>query len=253
MEEGVYLIKRTKKLPQRGNGNYLYVIEGEEFEKAYLWQSKGTYEEILNSASGGSGEIFLEEGTNVTITGSGTEEDPYVVNSDGGIGEAPLDGGPYGRQAESWVEIGGGTPTLQEVTEAGNTTTNSILTKGLRVYRDGLPTFTDLVFGVYNNIGSFGAEWGSIILRNNTPAQGTISSKELTGNRSYKLPDNSGTLATQEWVATEYTVATLPVAPTTQRYAIVTDATAPTYLGALTGDGEVTCPVFWNGTIWVSH
>ena len=34
--------------------------------------------------------------------------------------------------------------------------------------------------------------------------------------------------------------------------AYVTDATIPTYLGILTGGGTVKCPVFYNGTAWVS-
>lgn len=50
-----------------------------------------------------------------------------------------------------------------------------------------------------------------------------------------------------------YTVATLPASPLTGARAHVTDATAPTYLGTLTGGGSVTCPVFYNGTAWVSH
>lgn len=49
-----------------------------------------------------------------------------------------------------------------------------------------------------------------------------------------------------------YTVATLP-AGVTGDMAYVTDATAPTYLGTLTGGGAVVCPVFYNGTAWVSH
>jgi len=49
-----------------------------------------------------------------------------------------------------------------------------------------------------------------------------------------------------------YTVATLP-AGTQGDTAYVTDATAPTYLGALTGGGAVVCPVFYNGSAWVSH
>lgn len=48
-----------------------------------------------------------------------------------------------------------------------------------------------------------------------------------------------------------YTVATLPAGTTGDR-AYVTDATAPTYLGALTGGGAVVCPVFKNATGWVS-
>ena len=49
-----------------------------------------------------------------------------------------------------------------------------------------------------------------------------------------------------------YTVATLPSGVQGDT-AFVTDATAPAYLTALTGGGAVVCPVFYNGTIWVSH
>ena len=48
-----------------------------------------------------------------------------------------------------------------------------------------------------------------------------------------------------------YIVATLPAGATGER-AYVTDATAPTYLGALTGGGAVVCPVFKNASAWVS-
>ena len=49
-----------------------------------------------------------------------------------------------------------------------------------------------------------------------------------------------------------YTVATLPTG-TQGDTAYVTDAVSPTYLGTLTGGGSVVCPVFYNGTAWVSH
>lgn len=48
-----------------------------------------------------------------------------------------------------------------------------------------------------------------------------------------------------------FTVATLP-AGTQGDKAFVTDATTPTWNGALTGGGTVTVPVFYNGTAWVS-
>lgn len=52
-----------------------------------------------------------------------------------------------------------------------------------------------------------------------------------------------------------YTVATLPNCSSTRPgiMAYVTDATAPTYNGALVGGGAVTVPVFCNGTTWTSH
>jgi hypothetical protein len=49
-----------------------------------------------------------------------------------------------------------------------------------------------------------------------------------------------------------YTVATLP-AGTQGDTAYVTDATAPTYLGALIGGGAIKCPVFFDGVSWKSH
>lgn len=52
-------------------------------------------------------------------------------------------------------------------------------------------------------------------------------------------------------VTSGYTVATLPTGRIGMR-AYVTDATTPTYLGALTGGGSVICPIFFNGLAWVS-
>lgn len=50
------------------------------------------------------------------------------------------------------------------------------------------------------------------------------------------------------------TVATLPAASAALKGArsFVTDATAPTFLGALVGGGAVVCPVFCNGAAWVA-
>ena len=48
-----------------------------------------------------------------------------------------------------------------------------------------------------------------------------------------------------------YTVATLPTGVVGMR-AYVTDATAPTYNGTLTGGGAITVAVFYNGSAWVS-
>lgn len=53
-----------------------------------------------------------------------------------------------------------------------------------------------------------------------------------------------------------YTVATLPTCNANTKGIdnfYVTDATTPTYNGALTGGGAVIVPVFCNGTAWTSH
>ena len=71
---------------------------------------------------------------------------------------------------------------------------------------------------------------------------GTSSTFEISA------PRDTGEIAVR---IKPYTVGTLP-SGTVGDTAYVTDATAPTYLGALTGGGAVICPVFHNGTIWVS-
>lgn len=49
-----------------------------------------------------------------------------------------------------------------------------------------------------------------------------------------------------------YTAATLPASPALGQTALVTDATAPTFLAVIAGGGSVVCPVFWNGTDWIA-
>ena len=74
---------------------------------------------------------------------------------------------------------------------------------------------------------------------------GRVGIGTVTTNPACAL-DVAGTVKTAG-----YTVATLPAGGAGQR-AYVTDATAPTYLGALVGGGAVVVPVFHNGTAWVS-
>lgn len=52
----------------------------------------------------------------------------------------------------------------------------------------------------------------------------------------------------------EYLVSALPT-PTgsDSRFAIVTDALAPSYMVAIVGGGTVVCPVFYNGSTWVAN
>jgi len=65
--------------------------------------------------------------------------------------------------------------------------------------------------------------------------------KTITGNYTINTTPN-----------TTYSVSTLPTGQLNDM-AIVTDALSPTYLGALTGGGLVVCPVWHNGTTWVSR
>jgi len=66
------------------------------------------------------------------------------------------------------------------------------------------------------------------------------------------LTESGSLVLTNTVVLKSYTVATLPTG-VAGAMAYVTDATTPTYLGTLTGGGAVVCPVFYNGSAWVSH
>ena len=79
-------------------------------------------------------------------------------------------------------------------------------------------------------------------------ATGAGSNTATIGNTSIVKTILRGVIAH----STSYTVATLPTGALGDT-AFVTDAVAPTYLGLLTGGGSVACPVFHNGTNWVSH
>lgn len=108
----------------------------------------------------------------------------------------------------------------------------------------------DGVFRFGNNANT---DFGRLQLGGTTSAfpaikrSGTAVQVRLADDTAYASLEAS-TVST----ATAYTVATLPAAGTAGRRAYVTDATAPTFLGALTGGGAVVCPVFDNGTAWVA-
>lgn len=82
----------------------------------------------------------------------------------------------------------------------------------------------------------------------------------LTGQESVMLAQTqSGSPVTVTATASQvagappgiYTVATLPSGVQGMR-AVVTDATSPTFLGALTGGGSTVCPALYNGSSWVA-
>lgn len=62
--------------------------------------------------------------------------------------------------------------------------------------------------------------------------------------------------AKQDWIGSSpVTVAGLPACSASNQYywAVVTDATAPTYGGTLTGGGTVVVPVFCDAVSWKSR
>jgi hypothetical protein len=76
------------------------------------------------------------------------------------------------------------------------------------------------------------------------------SSYSVTGTGTNVVLDNKPTIK-EPIIGTGFTVATLPAGTIGMR-SYVTDAVAPTFLGALTGGGAIKAPVFHNGTAWVA-
>jgi hypothetical protein len=68
---------------------------------------------------------------------------------------------------------------------------------------------------------------------------------ELIASGHYQMRDN--TLQPVQPVAPISTVATLPKAPNVGTRAVVTDASSPTFLGALVGGGAIVCPALFTG------
>ena len=101
----------------------------------------------------------IEAGTNITFSGDGTQASPLVINSSGG----------------------GTTPTLNEVTTVGNTTVNII---GAQAIVTGL--------GIQ---GVDISEDGVFVRTNISGVNGIIKSDNVTGEKEYQLPNNSGTIA----------------------------------------------------------
>lgn len=78
--EGQYVINRVRKLPKKGSNIFLYAILDENFSKLYKWMPDETWEEI-DIAGSIANTTFLQSGTNVSITGTGTSIDPYIISS----------------------------------------------------------------------------------------------------------------------------------------------------------------------------
>jgi len=119
----------------------------------------------------------------------------------GGIRYALADSSVYVWTGSQWRAVGGGsTPTLQQVTTAGNVTTDTIKAAGLKlssVYGDYLiksavsdAGYLDFFLGTQRT----GIKAGILKLQSNNFSS-VISTSNITNNRNMELPDTSGTLS----------------------------------------------------------
>lgn len=125
----------------------------------------------------------------------------------------------------------------------GNTITAGTGTLNLNSTSSSLTSFTGSGTSSGTNTGDQASVSGNAGTATALQTARTINGVSFDGTANIVIPSQK---------LTGYTVGTLP-AGTIGDEAYVTDATAPTYLGALTGGGAVVCPVFYNGSAWVSH
>ena len=109
-------------------------------------------------------------------------------------------------------------------------------------------------FNPSNGFQTVNNQCGTYFLQNSTyyNGQGVSVGSALPFCAGSMSTQNAGSVQMQP---AQYTVATLPTCNASSKalLLVVTDATSPTYNGALTGGGAVTVPVLCNGSAWASH
>ncbi|MFZ2190089.1 MAG: hypothetical protein WAV48_04875 [Candidatus Magasanikiibacteriota bacterium] len=139
------------------------------------------------------------------------------------------------------------------MTSVGNTTTLTnapVIAKVLTGFTSGAGTVaaTDSILQAIQKLDGNDATNANLTGPITSVGNATAIASQ-TGTGTMFVMDTNPLLTTPRTVG--YTVGTLP-AGTIGMKAHVTDATAPTYLGALTGGGAVVAPVFYDGTTWLS-
>ena len=119
--------------------------------------------------------------------------------------EAPIDGLTYGRKDAEWVEVSGGgsVGTLQQVTDNGNTTSNSVEISNYVKASEFRSSAGDIAFadGSGNPIFFFASTGAN---------QANFDKALLTADRNYSLPDASGTIALTSEIPPSITIDATP-------------------------------------------
>jgi len=186
----------------------------------------------VKSATSTSGSIAQ---INLTNTSSTSPLVSLVNNLSNGNAQTIYNNGGTGSSGLSVNSSGDGIGILAEIT------TGSSNTNAFKVNVTSVSSITDAaVFNVAtsNNLTNFLAFKVNSSNVAVIDKSGNIIGNSITLNSVLKLK--------------AYTVATLPTGAVGDM-AYVTDATAPTYNGTLTGGGAVKIPVFYDGTAWKSH
>jgi hypothetical protein len=208
---------------------------------------------------------------NYTPSPSTISDITYTGTLTGGTGAVNIGSGQLYKDASGNVGIGISSPGAHLHVLSGATATAALRVESAV----GSATLDDIkVIRSGGSGGSGVAQNAWIQLNNSTDANGagwqtydggSIFWGYSSGWHEHMRTDSSGRLLVGKTSASGsgviqangpistrgYTVATLPSGAAGDR-AYVTDATSPTFLGALTGGGSTVTPVFHNGSAWVA-
>lgn len=243
-----------------------------------------TVTKLVATASGAPGvKVGADTFHGITFTGdiNGAIIQHLYGGSSSGRGSINLGGGPGGTTPTSRGATGNPGLDVRSGSAAENTSivaefvSNTAFDFAIKpVNKDGLGGYTGnghstSLSGGKASVTTTGGSGGPLnltggaagsagVATNNNGGNVEITGGAATGSGAVgKINLNSPTVMASTIALKVYTVATLPSTAATGMVAgamaYVTDATAPTYLGTLTGGGAVVCPVFYNGTAWVSH
>ena len=207
----------------------------------------------LGSAGGAAITIYADPGKVAFVSSVQATNGTFYVSSDYADSSGAFVSRNYGETTTHFVLASDGdavasTMQLGLDASANHGTDYTVkVSDGNGTDKDG----GDLTIASGNSTGS-----GTSAVIFNTPAAGASSATVRPAAERMRITSENVTFTALPRLPA-YTVATLPSTAATGMVqgamALVTDATAPTYLGTLTGGGAVVCPVFYNGSAWVSH
>lgn len=212
---------------------------------------------LFNLGAGATGsKVYTALEINTGVAGSGTDlklstsfTNPTANTSVTNFTYATTTGSNIGSYSESLSGNYNAGLIGKAVTAKASTTNVGVIGVG----RNSNAT-SPIEVGVFGYLGTADNPTlsSAAILADNGSTTNPIFLARDNGSTAFTIADGGKVTVTAPINLKSYTVATLP-AGVQGDMAYVTDATAPTYLGALVGGGAVVCPVFYNGSAWVSH
>lgn len=217
------------------------------------YAGKGRYRPILlqnGEDPVGTPQVFLSLRPNPTVGQAGA----LGIGGDTDLGNQVIEVQPNPNSVNYWLARGAPTGIAPSLACRG---TDSTVGCGIDVQGANTMSFTSHSFGnvEFQIFGAGGNSWlGAGSSPSNSPA---LKANGAASNINIVVqPKGNGVVQTTGPVQLPaYTVATLPTCSATLQYsmAVVTDASSPTYNGALAAGGSAKIPVFCNGSKWTAH